>query len=54
LDHFDMIASMIDDGFHQLPSYPSLSGIGSNVHAPQEALMPLLFAFMDAKSGDPQ
>src|SRR6516162_864247 len=47
LDYFDMRAGMIDDGFHEPLSDSGFSGIGPNVHPPQQALMSLLFAFAD-------
>ena len=47
-----MRAGMIDDSLYQLPSEAGFSGVGSNVHAPQQAFMSLLFAFADRQSGD--
>jgi len=47
-----MVAGMFDNGFDQLLPDPGLSGIGPYIHPPQEALMSLLFALPDNKSGD--
>ena len=52
LDHLDMVARVVDDGFHQLPPDPGISDIGPYIHSQSRPLC-LSFRLTDRQSDNP-